>query len=64
MCIKSATSLQIFKNAGIVTQCSVEISGFSVIQILREINFEESRSSKTAVLAIFGALNSVNLVNS
>ena len=29
---------------------------FSVIQILREINLEESRSSKTAVFAISGAL--------
>ena len=27
---------------------------FSVIQILREINFGESRSSKTAVFAILG----------
>jgi len=33
---------------------------FSVIQILPEINFEKSRSSKTA---IFGAQNFVNLVN-
>ena len=39
------------------------LSGFSVTQILREINFGESRSSKTAVFAIFGALNLVNLVN-
>jgi len=31
----------------------------SVIQILREINFRESRSSKTA---IFGALRFINLV--
>ena len=30
---------------------------FSVIQILREINFKESRCSKTAVVAIFWALN-------
>ena len=30
---------------------------FSVIQILREINFEESRSSKTAILGILEALN-------
>ena len=36
---------------------------FSVIQILREINFGESRSSKTAVFAILGALNFVNLVH-
>ena len=33
---------------------------FSVTQILREINFGESRSSK---IAIFGALNFVDLVN-
>ena len=36
---------------------------FSVIQILLEINFWESRSSKTAIFAILGALNFVNLVN-
>ena len=33
--------------------------GFSVIQILREINFGDS---KTAVFAIFEALNFINLV--
>ena len=31
--------------------------------ILREINFEESRISKTAVSAILGGLNLVNFVN-
>ena len=36
---------------------------FSVIQILREIHFGESRSAKTAVFTIFGALNFVDLVN-
>ena len=36
---------------------------FSVTQILREINFGESRSSKIANFAIFGALNFVDLVN-
>ena len=36
---------------------------FSVIQILREINFRESRSCKTAFFANLGALNFVNLVN-
>ena len=35
---------------------------FSVTQILREINFGVSRSSKTAVFAILEALNSVELV--
>ena len=39
------------------------LSGFFVTQILREINFGESRSSETAVFAIFRALNFVNLVN-
>ena len=33
-------------------------------QILREINFDDSRSSKTAVFAIFEAQNFVDLVNS
>ena len=36
---------------------------FSVIQILREINFGECRSYKSAVFAIFGFLNFVNLVD-
>ena len=36
---------------------------FGITQILREINFGESRSPKTAVFAIFGALNFVNLVD-
>ena len=36
---------------------------FSVIEILREINVGESRSAKIAILAIFGALNLVDLVN-
>ena len=36
---------------------------FSVIQNLREINFGESRSSKTAVFGIFGLLGFVHLVN-
>ena len=36
---------------------------FSVIQILREINFGGSRSSETAVFAILEAQNSVDLVN-
>ena len=36
---------------------------FYIIQILREINFGESRSSKTAVFAIFGAVHFVDLVN-
>ena len=37
---------------------------FSINQILREINFGESRSAETAIFVIFGALNSVDLVNS
>ena len=36
---------------------------FSVTQIFREINFGESRSSKTAVLTILEALKMINLVN-
>ena len=34
-----------------------KIQDFPVTQILREINFGDSRSAKTAVFAIFGALN-------
>ena len=33
---------------------------FSVTQILREINFGESRSSKIAIFAIFGAFDLVH----
>ena len=36
-------------NMWIIWQHCVEISGFSVIQILREINFGESRGSKTVL---------------
>ena len=36
---------------------------FSVTQILREINFGECRTSKTAFFAILRALNFVNLLN-
>ena len=35
---------------------------FTISQILREINFGESESSKNSVIAIFGALNFVNLI--
>ena len=40
-----------------------KIQDISVIQILRETNFEESRSCKSGNFAILGALNFVNLVN-
>ena len=36
---------------------------FSIIQNLREINFEDSRSAKSAVFAILGSVNFVHLVN-
>ena len=36
---------------------------FCITQILLEINFVDSRSVKTPVFAIFGALNFINLVN-
>ena len=36
---------------------------FSATQILREINFEDSRSAKIAVFAILGALKFVTLAN-
>ena len=38
-------------------QLSVEISIFFIIEILREINFEDSRSAKSAILTQFEALN-------
>ena len=40
-----------------------ELHEFSITQILREINFGESRSSETAVLAILGALYFANLID-
>ena len=44
--------------------CTVwKFHDFSVIQILREINFGESRSFKTVVFDILGALNLADLVN-
>ena len=36
---------------------------FSITQILREINFAESRSAKNVIFTILGALNSVDLMN-
>ena len=36
---------------------------FSDIQILREIDFEERRSPKIAIFAIFGAMIFVHLAN-
>ena len=36
---------------------------YSIIQILRETNFGECRSSKTTVFSILGVLNFVNLAN-
>ena len=42
--------------------CTVwKYQDFSIIQILHEINFGESRSCKKAVFVIFGALSFVNL---
>ena len=38
-----------------------KVYDFSLTQILREINFSESRSSKTAFFAILEALNLSNL---
>ena len=35
---------------------------FSIAEILREINFRESRNSRAAIVAILWALNIVNLV--
>ena len=39
-----------------------KFQNFSIIHILREINVAVGRSSKTAIFAILGALNFVNLV--
>ena len=36
---------------------------FSITQILREINFEDSRMAKTAIFAILRAVNFVQMVN-
>ena len=41
----------------------MEILGFSVTQILCEINFGESKSLKSAIFAILRALNYVDMVN-
>ena len=39
-----------------------KVQDFYITQILREINFEDSTSAKTAVFAILWALNFVHLV--
>ena len=36
---------------------------FSGILILREINFAESKSAKTSIFELLGALKNINLVN-
>ena len=44
--------------------CTVwKFHDFSVTQILREINFGESKSSKTAVFVIFWALKMIYLAD-
>ena len=53
-----------FVNATVLLKLLWKFHDFSVTQILREINFGESRSAETAIFAIFAALNSVYLVNS
>ena len=40
-----------------------KLQDFSITQILREINSEESLSPKNAVFAILGAPNSVDLLH-
>ena len=40
-----------------------KVCNFSIPQILRYTNFEDSRGSKTAAFAIFGAMNFDDLVN-
>ena len=45
------------KNSIWIANTVWKFQDFSVIQILREINFGQSRSSKTAVFAIFEPLN-------
>ena len=52
-----------FQKSFVFTTQFGKFQAFSVIQILREINFGESRSSKNAIFAIFGAPNFVFLVN-
>ena len=49
---------------GQLGKCSTlwKFQDFSVAQILREINFGESRSSKTAIFAILRPANFVHLV--
>ena len=47
----------------IVTYTVWKFHDFSVVQILREINFGESWSSKIAFFAVLGALNYIDFVN-
>ena len=59
---RSEISVPIFRSVAKST-ISTKFQDFSVFQILCEINFEGSKSSKTATFAILGALFFVNLVN-
>ena len=52
-----------YNNSNLILKCPYSVWNFqdlSVTKFLREINFGQSRSSKTAIFAILGALNFVN----
>ena len=49
---------------GLILGHSVEFQDFSIKQILRAINFGESKNCETAIFAILGAVNLAHLVNS
>ena len=59
------TAIKVMKISRIFHSISTmwKVQDFTVTHILREINFGESRRSKTAFWAILGALNFVDLVN-
>ena len=40
-----------------------KILDFAITEILREINFVDSRGAKTAIFAVLGAVKFVDLVN-
>ena len=52
----------LYKNVNIVYTVW-KFQDFCITEILREINFEDSRSAKSAVFAILGAVNFVHLLN-
>ena len=59
----TANSRHFFSEVKFVQHTVWKFQDFCITEILRQINFVDSRSAKTAVFAILRAVNFVHLVN-